>query len=77
MTAFDRQAYETLLYSLSERYHQVVSSTLRLYNNSATAGIVRSSMLELRIFEYIDLVDGEILDYSYTILPGRDQYPLV
>jgi hypothetical protein len=26
--------------------------------------------LELRVFEYLDLSDGEILDYSYTVYRG-------
>jgi hypothetical protein len=75
---FNRQTYEALLYSLPERCPQVVSSTLRLYNNSATTGIVRGSVyfengLELCLFEYLDLTDGEILDYSYTVYRGSDK----
>jgi hypothetical protein len=76
--AFNRQTYEALLYGLPERYAGVTSSTLRLYNNSATSGIVRGSVyfangLELRVFEYLDLTDGEIFDYSYTVYHGSDK----
>jgi hypothetical protein len=75
MDAFSRADYENLLYSLTERYPEVRSSTLRLYNHSATTAFVRGSVfltngLELRIFEFLDLTDGELLDYSYTIFQG-------
>lgn len=51
-------------------------STLRLYPNSRTTAIVRGSVffangLELRVFEYLDLSDGEIFDYSYTFYQGE------
>ena len=78
MTALDRADYEGLLYSLAERFPQVSRSSLRLYTNSATTAIVRGSVhftngLELRVFEYLDLSDGEILDYSYTVYRGEDR----
>ncbi len=81
MSAFSRADYETLLYSLREQYPQVSTTTLRLYTNSATTAFVRGSVhfhngLELRVFEYVDLTDGEILDYSYAILRRRKD-PLV
>jgi len=76
MTAFSRSNYETLLYTLAERFPQVRTSTLRLYPNAKTTGIVRGSVffengLELKVFEYLDLSDGEILDYSYAIYRGE------
>lgn len=72
MPPFSRVEYESLLYTLIERYSEVVASTLRLYTNSATTALVRGSIhfrsgLELRVFEYLDLTDGELLDYSYTV----------
>ena len=58
MPAFSRADYETLLYTLTERYPEVSSSTLRLYTNSATTAFVRGSVLfhnglELKVFEYL------------------------
>ncbi|MBI5292810.1 MAG: hypothetical protein HY872_13125 [Chloroflexi bacterium] len=63
---------------LADRYPDVSASTLRLHTNSATTGIIRGSVhfhngLELRIFEYLDLTDGEILDYSYTVFRGEEK----
>jgi hypothetical protein len=29
--------------------------------------------LELRVFEFLDLADGELLDYSYTVFRGEDR----
>ncbi len=77
MTDFSRASYETLLYTLAGNFSSVVkASTLRLYPNSKTTGIVRGGVhfhngIELQVFEYIDLSDGEILDYSYTIYRGE------
>lgn len=72
MTRFSRSEYEQLLYSLPERYAEITHTTLRLYSNSARTAFVRGSVyfshnLELRVFEYLDLTDGEILEYSYAI----------
>jgi hypothetical protein len=72
MTRFSRSDYEQLLYSLPERYAEITHTTLRLYPNSAKTAFVRGSVyfshgLELRIFEYLDLSDGEIFEYSYAI----------
>lgn len=66
--AFSRAEYENLLYALTNRYAEVTASTLRLYSNSATTAFVRGVVqfrngLELRVFEYLDLTDGELLDY--------------
>ena len=78
MPDFSRADYETLLYTLTERYAGVSASTVRLYTNSATTALVRGSIhfhsgLELRLFEYLDLTDGEIFDYSYTVLRGDEK----
>jgi hypothetical protein len=67
MPAFARADYETLLYTVAERYPEVASSTVRLYTQSAPTALVRGSVhfshgLELRVFEYLDLTDGEIFD---------------
>ena len=75
MSAFSRSSYETLLYTLAEQFPQARVSTLRLYSNTKTTAIVRGSMffengLELRVFEYLDFSDGQILNYSYTIYRG-------
>jgi hypothetical protein len=76
MPSFSRSSYETLLYTLSERFAGIRTSTLRLYPSAKTTAIVRGSVffsngLELRVFEYLDLSDGEILDYSYAIYRGE------
>ena len=79
MPSFSRAEYETLLYSLPEQYANVVaSSTLKLYTNSATTSFVRGNVhfrngLELRVFEYLDLTDGEIFNYSYAVFRGDEK----
>ena len=82
MPGFTRADYETLLYTLAERYPEVASSTVRLYTQSATTALVRGRVhfrngLELSVFEYLDLTDGEVFDYSYEVYRGGDQNPLV
>ena len=78
MAGFSRADYESRLYSLAEQYPEIASTSLRLYTNSATTALVRGSVyfcngLELRVFEYLDFTDGEILDYSYTIFRGQER----
>lgn len=79
MMAFPpREAYERLIFTLTDSYSEVVSSSLRLYPNSPTTCFVRGSVwfqngLELRVFEYLDLSDGELLDYGYTVLRGEER----
>lgn len=68
-----RSEYERLIYSLPETHPEIESSALHLYTNSPTSCFVRGSIwfsngLELRVFEYLDLSDGELLDYSYTVI---------
>ena len=48
------------------------------YPNSATTSFIRGSVhfrngLELRVFEYLDLTDGEIFDYSYAVFRGDEK----
>lgn len=72
MSDFNRAAYERQFYTLPDAYPSIAATSLRLYTNSSTTALVRGSVhfhsgLELRVFEYLDLSDGELLDYSYTI----------
>ncbi|MEI2691601.1 MAG: DUF6516 family protein [Anaerolineae bacterium] len=78
MTFASRRDYERYIYSLTDQVAEVQSSTLRLYSNSATTGFLRGciwfrSGLELRVFEYVDFADGELLDYSYTVFHGHER----
>jgi hypothetical protein len=78
MPRFSRAEYERLLYSLADQHPEITSSTLRLYTHSSRSVLVRGSVLfasglELRVFEYLDLADGELLDYSYTVFRGDDK----
>jgi len=71
-SVFSRAEYERFLYSLPEQFPEISRSTVQLYTNSAKTALVRGAIycqegLELRIFEYIDLTDGEIFDYSYAV----------
>ena len=73
-----RRDYERFLYLLADQNPEIQSSTLRLYTNSATTAFIRGSVwfrngLELRVFEYLDFSDGELLDYSYTVFRGEDK----
>lgn len=78
MSFSSRRDYERYVYSLADQNHRIRSSTLRLYSNSTTTGFLRGSVwlnngLELRVFEYVDFSDGELLDYSYTVFRGADK----
>ena len=73
-----RHDYERFVYSLTDGHPEILSSTLRLYSNSTTIGFIRGTIwfhngLELRVFEYLDFSDGELLDYSYTIFRGEER----
>ena len=73
-----RHDYERLVYSLTDGHPETLSSTLRLYSNSTTTGFIRGTIwfhngLELRVFEYLDFSDGELLDYSYTVFRGEER----
>ena len=73
-----REGYEHFVYSLPDKYEEVASSSLRLYPNSPTTCFVRGSIwlgngLELRVFEYLDFSDGELLEYSYTVFQGEER----
>lgn len=70
--------YEQLLYSFPEIYPEILASTLKLYTNSPTTAMIRGSLrfqngLELRVFEYLDLTDGVLLSYAYTIFRGDER----
>ena len=72
-----REAYERSIYSLPAAHPEIQSSTLHLYTNSPTTCFVRGSVwfwngLELRVFEYLDFSDGELLDYRYAIVRGEE-----
>lgn len=72
-----RDAYARLIYSLPDAHPEIQSSTLHLYTNSPTTCFVRGSIwfrngLELRVFEYLDFSDGELLDYRYAFLQGEE-----
>ncbi len=59
-------------------HSEIQSSTLHLYTNSAATCFVRGSIwfqngLEIRVFEYLDLSDGELLDYSYTVFHDEER----
>lgn len=78
MTLFSTSDYEKLLYSLAEQYPKISRSTIYLYTNSPKTAFIRGNVyfingLELRVFEYLDLSDGEILDYSYAIYDGDEK----
>lgn len=73
-----REIYEQFIYSLSAIYPEIRSSSLNLYTNSPTTCFVRGSIIfqngsELRVFEYIDMSDGELLSYSYTVFRGEER----
>lgn len=73
-----REAYERLVYSLADSHPEVTASSWRLYTNSSTTCFVRGRIwfrrdLELRIFEFLDLSDGELLEYSYTVFQAGER----
>lgn len=73
-----RAEYERMLYALPDTYPEILHSTVKLYTNSSTTCLVRGSVflhngLELRVFEYLDLTDGELLSYSYTVFQGDER----
>jgi hypothetical protein len=73
-----REAYERFIYSLPAAHPEIQSSTLHIYTNSPTTCFVRGSIwfqsgLELRVFEYLDFSDGELLDYYYAVLRGQER----
>jgi hypothetical protein len=72
-----RDAYERFLYALSNDYPEIQSSTLPIYTNSPTTGLVRGTItfkngMEIHVFEYLDFSDGEILSYHYAIRHAGD-----
>jgi hypothetical protein len=73
-----RDAYERFVYSLPATHPEIQSSTLRLYTNSPTTCFIRGSIwlqneVELRVFEYLDFSDKELLDYYYAVFRGQER----
>lgn len=69
---FSRAGYEEYIYGLPETNAQIQSSSLRLFSVGRNVGTLKGSLwfvggIELRVQELVDLTDGEILDYSYTV----------
>jgi hypothetical protein len=72
-----RQDYELLVYTLPQRYPEIVFSSVRLYTTSRGTATVMGSVrfrggLELRVFEIVDFIAGRISDYSYDVLRGEE-----
>ena len=70
------QDYELLIYTLPQRYPQIVFSSLRLFTTSSGTAIVRGivrfrSGLELHVFETLDFVAGRISNYTYRVFRGE------
>jgi hypothetical protein len=73
-----RDAYERFVYSLPATHPEIQSSTLRLYTNSPTTCFIRGSIwlqneVEIRVFEYLDFSDEELLDYYYAVFRGQER----
>lgn len=73
-----RRDYERYVYSLADQHPEVKASTLRLYTNSTTTAFLRGAIwlhsgVELKVFEYLDFSDGELLDYSYTVIRSNEK----
>ncbi len=73
-----RDEYERFLYTLPDQYPEIQTSTVRLYTNSAASCLIRGRIkfrngLELQVFEYLDLSDGELLAYFYAIFQGEER----
>ena len=78
MTFPSQADYELLIYTLPQRYPDIVSSSLRLYTTSHGTAMVRGSVrfrngLELRVSEVVDFVANRISDYSYTVFRGQER----
>jgi hypothetical protein len=74
-----RADYETLLYTLPQQFaDHILASTVRLYSTSAltarVVGVIQfANGLELRVAEFVDFLDGQIRDYSYTVCRGAEK----
>jgi len=76
MTFPPRDAYERFIYSLPATHPEIQSSTLRLYTNSPTTCFIWGSIwfqngAELRVFEYLDFLDEELLGYYYAVFRSQ------
>lgn len=78
MTGFpSRQDYELLIYTLPQKYPEIIFSSLRLFTTSRGTAMVKGSIrfrtgLELRVFETLDFVAGRISDYTYDVFRGEE-----
>ena len=78
MTGFpSRQDYELLIYTLPQRYPEVILSSLHLFTTSRGTATVKGSVrfrtgLELRVLETLDFVAGRISDYTYDVFRGEE-----
>lgn len=76
---FPSQAdYELLIYTLSQDYPDVTSSSLHLYTASRGTAVIRGGVrfrngLELRVSEVVDFIAGRISDYGYTVFRGTER----
>lgn len=78
MGSLARTEYEHYLYVLLPQHPQVVRSTLRLFTNSAVTCTVRGQVelinkLTIRVFEFLDLADETILEYSYAVYDNEEK----
>ncbi len=77
MPRFSRLEYERQLYTLSQSYSEIKSSSLHFFTTSKSTEMVKGSLwfhngLELRVQELVDFSDGEILDYSYDVFHDKE-----
>jgi hypothetical protein len=78
MPVLSRAEYERFIYVELPQHTAVRQSTLHLYMNSPHTAFVRGTLflanaIELRVFEYLDLAAGEILEYSYSVYHGEEK----
>ena len=72
-----RQDYELLIYTLPQKYPEIIFSSLHLFTTSCGTATVKGSVhfrtgLELRVFETLDFVAGRISDYTYDVFRGEE-----
>ena len=72
MPSLTKVEYEIFIYSLVEKYTEVVSSSLQLYSTSSGTAIVRGEIVlnngvTLRILEILNFRTERIQKYSYAV----------
>lgn len=70
--------YESFIYSLTENFKEIQTSTLILKRTSASSAqvigwIYFKNNIKLRILETIDFIDNQIVDYSYELWTNDDK----